>query len=71
MHRKLIHIVVAAALCGAGTLALASTQAPEPVEILEGKDHPILLARVVVTATPLDDQAAGPAHPRGEISGGR
>ncbi|MET0372580.1 MAG: hypothetical protein ABW039_14550 [Sphingobium sp.] len=35
-----------------GLASLAGARAPEPVT-LEGRDRPILLARMVVTATPL------------------
>lgn len=53
MNRKLICLAIAAALCCAGTLTLAAAQSAATVKTIEGKGRPILLARVVVTATPL------------------
>lgn len=53
MNRKFVCLAAVAALCSAGALTLANAQPVAPVKMIEGKDHPILLARVVVTATPL------------------
>ena len=43
-------VIAAALLLGTGIFAV---QHPQDVPVLEGKDHPILLKRMVVTATPL------------------
>ena len=36
-------------------LARPAASAPVPTPVIEGKDHPILLGRMVVTATPLPE----------------
>jgi hypothetical protein len=43
-----------ALIMGLGLSGLALAEPGKPV-VVEGRDAPILLARVVVTATPLDD----------------
>jgi hypothetical protein len=56
--RKTGIIVTATAamlLAGIGAAALAGPRAPEP-RTIEGKNHPILLGRMVVTATALPDR---------------
>ena len=45
-----LSLTAAALTLGAG---IGSLVAAQPAPLLEGKDHPILLQRMVVTATPL------------------
>jgi len=46
-------LISSALLLGVSLTPFADAQAPQPAQLLEGKDHPILLARMTVTATPL------------------
>ncbi|ATP20188.1 MULTISPECIES: hypothetical protein [Sphingobium] len=46
-------LISSALLLGVSLTPFADAQAPQTAQLLEGKDHPILLARMTVTATPL------------------
>lgn len=48
-----LSIVSSALILGASLSAMAAAPAPPSAPIIMGKDHPILLQRMVVTATPL------------------
>lgn len=54
-------LTAAVLVAGMGLAALAAAPPPVQPRVLEGRDRPILLARVVVTATPLSE-AAGTAR---------
>lgn len=48
-----LSLVSSALVLGASLSALAATPAAKPAPMIEGKDRPILLQRMVVIATPL------------------
>jgi hypothetical protein len=50
-----LSIVSSALILGASLSAMAAAPAPQSAPIIMGKDRPILLQRMVVTATPLPD----------------
>ena len=49
-----LSLASSALVLGASLSALAAAPVQHPAPIVEGKDKPILLARMVVTATPLN-----------------
>jgi hypothetical protein len=50
-----LSIVSSALILGASLSAMAAAPVPPSAPIIMGKDRPILLQRMVVTATPLPD----------------
>ncbi|WHO37690.1 hypothetical protein PMI04_014080 [Sphingobium sp. AP49] len=53
MKTIVLSLASSALLLGLSLTPFAEAQAPQTAPLLAGKDHPILLARMTVTATPL------------------
>ena len=62
MKTAALSIASSALVLGASLSALAAAPAPQPAPIVEGKGKPILLARMVVSATPLPDRPRSLPH---------
>lgn len=48
-----LSLIAAALLLGTSLTPFARARPDAPAPLMEGKDHPILLKRMMVTATPL------------------